>query len=150
MNAQPHLSNEDLLQTLYGVSGVDAQAHLRNCADCAQRLSLFEQKRAASAVEQDVSSDFFAVQRRTIYSQLAHPPRKRLLWAPALAATCALAVGVFLYRPTAPVSPPAPVAAIGESGESADAQLFSELYSMDQSLEPSAAAPIRSLFEEQE
>jgi hypothetical protein len=57
-------------------------------------------------------------------------------WAPALAASCLLAVGVFLYRP-APAPHPAVVS---------DAQLFSDVYSMEQSVEPRAAEPIHELF----
>ena len=61
--------------------------------------------------------------------------------APVLAAACALAVGVFVYHPG---SEPKPVA------NTDDSQLFSDVYSMEQSLEPSATASVRVLFEEQQ
>ena len=150
MNAQPHLTDEILLHALYGVCESDAGLHLRSCADCARRLGVFEQKRAASAVaaaDGVVSDDFLATQRRAIYQRLERSERKHTLWAPALAAACALAVGVFVYRPAAPVAPPTQVTAVNEMS---DAQLFNDLYTIDQSQEPAAAVPIRSLFEEPE
>jgi hypothetical protein len=149
MNAQPHLSDEVLLHKFYGIADGVADAHLQECAECAGRLQVFATQREASVTDH-VSSDFLAAQRRAIYQRLGRPRRKGLSWAPALAATCAVVLGVFLYHPSAThVEQPAVPTAVADSNTS-DAQLFSELYSMDQSLEPAAAAPIRSLFEEKE
>ena len=47
--------------------------------------------------------------------------------------------GMFVYRPAA--APP-------HAHRCADAQLFSDVYSMEQSTEPMAAAPIHELFED--
>jgi len=63
----------------------------------------------------------------------------RLMLAPALAAAL-LAVGIYFSQPT---PNPAPV-----SSES-DAQLFTDIYAMEQELEPRAVVPVRALFEEE-
>src|SRR5207237_980694 len=64
-------------------------------------------------------------------------------WAPAAAAAALLAVAVYRYQPSkAPA--PAPAVIHAES----DAELFTDVYSMERDVEPRAAAPIRSLFQE--
>lgn len=133
-----HLTNDELVNKLYGLDGGDS--HLDNCAECARRWSDLRARRTqfvrlAAAGEE--SGEFFAAQRRTVQARLERPPRVR--WVPAaVAAACVLAVGLFAYRPAAPRTEPA------------DAQLFSDVYSMEQTLEPLAAAPIHALFEERE
>jgi hypothetical protein len=143
MSAHEHLNDDALLNALYGLA--DHEPHLRECAICAQRLSEWRRKRESLAgvadVSTDVSSDFLAAQRRKIYERLEQPEPKRLRWAPALAMACLVAVGVLVYHPA---TPPAPQ----QHGDVSDSQLFSDAYSMDQSLEPSAAAPIHALFED--
>jgi len=44
---------------------------------------------------------------------------------------------------------PAPKEQPRRNAEISDAQLFREVYSMEQSMEPAAVAPARALFEEQ-
>jgi hypothetical protein len=63
-----------------------------------------------------------------------------MTWAPALAAAALLAIGIAVYRPAPAPAPLRP--------DAADAQLFADVYSMEQSVEPSVAAPIHSLFED--
>jgi anti-sigma factor RsiW len=137
-----HISDDALLDALYGLT--ENEPHLRQCALCAQRFTELQRKRASLAaaadVSLDVSSEFLAAQRRKIYERLEQPERRRLRWAPALAMACVVAVGVVMYHPA---TPPAPQ----QHGDVSDSQLFSDAYSMDQSLEPSAAAPIHALFE---
>ena len=144
MSAHDHLNDDALLDALYGL-GDDNQPHLRECAICARRFGEFQRKRESLAGEADVSahvsSDFLAAQRRKIYARLARPEPKRLRWAPALAMACLVAVGMLVYHPATPPTPK-------QHGEVSDSQLFSDAYSMDQSLEPSAAAPIHALFED--
>jgi anti-sigma factor RsiW len=146
MSAHEHWSEDALLNALYGLAEEGAWAHLRECPACAKRWSEWQQKRASLAGNVEISDEFLAAQRRKIYERLERPPRKRLVWAwaPALVAACVLAVGVFLYHP-APQSGPAPAA---PHTEISDAQLFGEFYSMEQTMEPSAAAPMHSLFAE--
>ena len=145
MSGHEHLSEDALLDAVYGIAGNAAEAHLRRCADCAQRLQDWHETRAAAleSVEGiEISGDFLAAQRKKIYERIERPSRKHWLWAPGLAAACALAIGVFVYHP-APKEQPQ------RHAEISDAQLFGEVYSMEQSLEPAAAAPARALFEEQ-
>jgi len=135
-----HLTSDDLLNRLYGVGGDDA--HLESCAECARRWSDLRARRErflGRAAAGEEASEFFAAQRSRIRLRLEREPRPRTAWVPAgiAAAACLLAVGLFVHRPAA--SPRA---------ETADAQLFSDVYSMEQSEEPLAAAPIHALFEE--
>jgi hypothetical protein len=143
MSGHEHLSEDTLLDAVYGIAGNEADVHLRGCADCAQRLSEWRGKRAASA-RIEIPDDFLAAQRRKIYERIERPSRKHWLWAPGLAAACALAVGIFVYRP-------APQQQQGNKrAEISDTQLFGDIYSMEQTPEPAAAAPVRALFEEQQ
>jgi hypothetical protein len=134
-----HLTNDDLLNRLYGLAGDDS--HLRSCAECARRWSDLRARRtqclrAAAAGEEP--GEFFAAQRSRIRARLERAPNTRMRWAQAaVTAACLLAAGLFVYRPVA--SP---------RTDTADAQLLSELYSIDQSVEPLAAAPIHALFED--
>jgi anti-sigma factor RsiW len=148
MSGHEHLSEDALLDAIYGIAGSDAETHLRRCPDCAQRLHEWHEKRAGAAANVEIPGEFLAAQRRKIYERIERPSRKRWLWAPGLAAACALAVGVFVYHPvpqhTAPQSQPA------QRAEISDAQLFGDIYSLEQVVEPAAAAPARALFEEQQ
>ena len=144
MSGHEHLSEDALLNAIYGIGGNDAEMHLRGCADCAQRLHEWQEKRSASVASVEIQDDFLAAQRRKIYERIETPSHKHWLWAPGLAAAFALAVGIFVYHPAPqrqPVSKPA---------EISDAQLFGDIYSMEQVVEPAAAAPARALFEEQQ
>jgi hypothetical protein len=86
-----------------------------------------------------VSHEFMAAQRRNIYARMGERPQARLKWLPAMAAAaCLIAVGVFSYHPAQAVKP-----------EAVDAQLFADVYSMEQSMEPIAAQPIHALFEQE-
>lgn len=143
MSGHEHLSEDALLDAVYGIAGNDADTHLRTCADCAKRLHEWQEKRAASAASVEIPGEFLAAQRRKIYERIERPSRKRWLWAPGLAAACALAVGIFVYHPAPPQQP------VNKPAEISDAQLFGDIYSMEQVVEPAAAAPARALFEEQ-
>ena len=142
MSGHEHLSEDALLDAVYGIAGIAAEAHLRRCADCAQRLHEWHEKRAAAVESVDISGEFLAAQRKKIYERIERPSHN-WLWAPGLAAACALAIGVLVYHP-APKKQPQ------RHAEISDAQLFGEVYSMEQSLEPAAAAPARALFEERQ
>jgi len=131
-----HLSDDHLIDRLYGLA--EGSGHIENCTDCKRRWLELREKRAKLVASGEVSTSLLAGQRRRIYARLGVEPRPQMKWAPALAAACLLAVGVFLYRPAvAPVPPVVP-----------DAQLFSEVYSMEQSTEPRGAEPIHELFED--
>jgi hypothetical protein len=144
MSGHEHLSEDGLLDAVYGIAGNDAETHLRGCADCAQRLHEWQEKRAATVASLEIPGDFLAAQRRKIYERIERPSRKGWLWAPGLAAACALAVGIFVYHPTPQQKP------VNKPAEISDAQLFGDIYSMEQAVEPAASAPVRALFEEQQ
>jgi len=140
----PHLSEHDLLNRLYGVE--EHAAHLESCKECARRWEDLSARRAKlmstalsrAAAVPDPPDGFLAVQRNRIYARLEVGPQRRIRWAPAAVAAGALvAVGLFVHRPAA--STPA---------EPADAQLFADVYTVEQSVEPAAAEPIHALFEE--
>jgi anti-sigma factor RsiW len=143
MNGHEHLSDDALLDAVYGIAGNEADAHLHGCTDCAQRLHEWHEKRASTVASVEIPGDFLAAQRRKIYERIERPSRKYWLWAPGLAAACALAVGIFVYHPAAQQQP------VNKPAEISDAQLFGDIYSMEQAAEPTAAAPARALFEEQ-
>jgi hypothetical protein len=131
-----HLSDDQLIAHLYGIA---SDAHAQTCNECALRLDGLRQKRSELAETAPVASDFLAGQRRRIYARLGEPAPSKLKWAPAaLAAACLLIAGMFVYRPVA--APPV--------HDVADAQLFSDVYSMEESTEPLPAAPIHALFED--
>ncbi len=133
-----HLTDDQLIDRVYGMEPDGASAHLAECDACGARWRAFEQRHREMIPATPVSAEFLTAQRRKIYSRLDHQPGRRLKWAPALVAACVLAVVVLVHRP----APPAP------RTDSGDAQLFSEVYSMEQSTEPRAASPIHELFED--
>jgi len=144
MSGHEHLSEDALLDAVYGVAGNEADAHLSGCADCARRLHEWQEKRAAMAASIEIPGELLAAQRRKIYERIESPSRKHWLWAPGLAAACALAVGIFVYHPGPQQQQRS------KSAEISDTQLFGDIYSMEQAVEPAASAPVRALFEEQQ
>lgn len=153
-----HLSDDELLDRMYlgEVHASERAPHLQECAECAGRLQAMERRRtevgsAAAAAESAISNEVLIAQRRTIYARLDRPVSVHARWAPAaLAAVFLLVMGVFLARPHAAYHPalsPDPAPGVAVSGEVNAEQLFSDLYSMEQSVEPRAAAPIHALFE---
>jgi hypothetical protein len=146
-----HLSDDELLDRIYGL-GENGLPHLRECEECSSRFQALERRRAeiataSSTANEAVSNEVLAAQRRAIYSRLGQAPAARLHWAPAaLAVAFLLVTGVFLARPHLENRPVrSPDAASGV--ELRDEQLFSDLYSMEQSDEPRATAPLHALFE---
>jgi hypothetical protein len=152
-----HLTNDELLNRLYGLGEAEGQTnlHLRECAECADRWRTFEQRRAETAAWPEVSSEFLASQRREIYARLEERSGGlHVRWAPALAAGFLLAAGAYLAIPVGHGVPktsapahnrPAQVAHVVHA-EMSDEQLFSDVYSMEQSAEPRAAVPMHALF----
>jgi hypothetical protein len=135
-----HLTTDELVERLYGVdSGIaHNETHLDDCAECAERFRELSERRALAAEPPPASYEFLAAQRRSIYARMGERPQARMKWVPALAAAvCLLAAGVFVNRPAQVAKP-----------EIDDAQLFSDVYSMEQSMEPLAAKPIHAVFEQ--
>jgi len=139
-----HLTNDELLDRLYGICLSDAESHVLECPDCANRYRAFEERRTKTAAEPAISRDTLAAQRRAIYGRIDAARETPTGWAPALAAGVLLVAGMFLYRPLIRIADrPAPAALT----EISDEQLFTEVYSIVDSAEPLAAAPIQGLFE---
>ena len=63
-----HLSDDELLDRLYGLTGNDS--HLESCPECASRSAAFEGRRRELAQPVPISTQFLAAQRRAIYSRL--------------------------------------------------------------------------------
>jgi len=130
-----HLTTNELVDRLYGV-GPDG--HLDECEECSDHLLELDRRRALAAQPAPASPEFLAAQRRNIYARMGEKPQARMNWVPALAAAvCLLVVGALAHHPAAQVVKP----------EVGDAQLFSDVYSMEQSMEPIAATPIHAIFE---
>src|SRR5258708_34523374 len=49
MSGREHVSEDVLLDAVYGIAGEDAEAHVRACPACAGRLSEWRQRRAGAA-----------------------------------------------------------------------------------------------------
>ncbi|GEM_PF-728115 len=168
----PHLSDDELIRLLYGIG--DAGSHLAVCAECDARWAEMQQAlgrtRAESAVE--ISTRRLAVQRQEILKRLEMPERRSYDrgWIPAAAAASLVAVALVLSLssgsrssgsrssgsrssgsrssgPQSGVSAPQPAPAAAASAES-DAELFTDVYSMERDVEPRAAAPIHALFQQ--
>jgi hypothetical protein len=132
-----HLTSDELVDRLYGV-GTDDH-HLDECAECSGRLRRLSEQKAMAAEAEPASYEFLAAQRRNIYARMGEKPQVRMKWVPAMAAAvCLLAVGVFVSHPAVQVAKP----------EIVDPQLFADVYSMEQSMEPLAAKPIEGLFDQ--
>jgi hypothetical protein len=143
-----HLSQDELLDQVYGLRSDDS--HVRNCADCSSRLQALLETKARLGVEPPVSNEFLTVQRRAIYARLDRAAAAQMRWAPAFAVACVLAMGLLLYRPqpASQYQPERPAETTAARVELNNEQLLSDLYSMEESVEPRAAAPIHGLFEE--
>jgi hypothetical protein len=143
-----HLNDQELLDRLYGLA--EPGNHLTSCPDCSTRWEEMRARKAQLAAAPEVSADFLAAQRRAIYARLGERPRSNYRWASAVAAA-GLIVGVFFVnRPVIAPQPDTKTQIHSTPSDAADAQLFAEVYSMRDSTESRAAAPIRALFEERE
>jgi hypothetical protein len=132
-----HWTVEELTLRLYGLR--EADEHLGSCGECGQRWQELQARRAAVTAAVPVPAAMLETQRRAVLDRVEAPPRRMLRWVPALSAACLLAIGVLVYRPMH--APPA-------RPESSDAQLFADIYSVEESSEPRAAAPMHELFQE--
>ncbi len=141
--ALEHWTDEQLIASLYGAG--PENEHLRNCAECRERLSALEANR--KALERDAADDvsfaFLAAQRRRIHARLAEPVRpwsgfRVRRWASAVGALLVLGGGFVLieqYR--------------HEQAENkiSDVQLAQEMSRISQDLEAQPVAPLQVLFE---
>jgi hypothetical protein len=162
MSAQEHLNHEHLshdvlIDGLYGVAAVDIGACVRDCPVCTARWEDLRERRAAMCAATDVGADRLAAQRKNIYRRIDHPTvwEKTSAWMGPLvagaAAACVLAVGVishglYVNNGAPPLPAPAETAIVLPAGMT-DTQLYSDVYALEQSFEPSTATSIGVLFE---
>jgi hypothetical protein len=97
--------------------------------------------------EANVSAEFLAAQRRSIYRRIDQPQRSihRMRWALSLAMLLVLFAGGMTFERR---HKPAPAISPATSPATSDDQLFSDLSAMEQSNEPRAIQPIHGLFQE--
>lgn len=134
-----HLSDEELIERLYGL-GEDPPAA---CEVCRRRWeNLLERRRQILLAAPQAPEAWLAEQRRRIYARLERAEifRGALRPAAALATLGVVLLGVVLSLPS---PEPQPTLATNDS------QFCTEIYSLVESPEPRATAPIYSLFEEQ-
>jgi hypothetical protein len=93
--------------------------------------------------EPEVSSEFLASQRRSIYRRLDEPRRNwaPMSWALSLAMLLLMFAGGLTLERRHKTAPPA-------SAAMSDDQLFSDLSAIEQRSEPKAIQPIHGLFQE--
>jgi hypothetical protein len=132
-----HWTEIDFQNWLYGIK--DEDQHLVACADCSAEKERLRVERRQLTAEPEVSADFLAAQRRTIYSRLEESPaRNWAAWQWVLSTAMLLAIVVGLTIPRWHKTAPA----------ISDDQLFRDLSAMEQSAEPKAIAPMHDLFEQ--
>lgn len=140
-----HWTDDQLIKHLYGVGPQDG--HLAQCEQCTSRLAAFEANRQTielnSAFDGEVTFDFLASQRRSIYHRLTEPehlwPVRVKRWASASATVLALAAGLVVYQQNRRHQ---------TENRVSDAQLFQEVSQMAQDSEPRPTAPLQALFVE--
>lgn len=134
-----HWTEQDFIDHFYGI-GPDA-AHLEGCGECRARSAEWMERRRQAVPEREVSSEFLAEQRRNILRRMGEHGRPRRALLPAFAATFAILLALILFRGDNPDTQLAQSAA--------DAQLFSDIYAMEETAEPNAIIAMKALFEEQ-
>jgi hypothetical protein len=146
---RPHLSDDELIGLLYGLG--DGESHLADCSECGERWNAMHRAlgmaRAESVIATEISGRRLAAQRLRILERLEQAAGSHAWrWVPVAAAASLLAAGLFIKQ-SSNVPQPTPPATAAVSPE-ADAELFTDVYSMERDVEPKAAAPIRALFQE--
>jgi hypothetical protein len=150
MNRPQHLSDDELIGLLYGLG--DGDGHLTHCSECGERWSEMHKALGMARAESSTAAEFsgrrLAIQRQQILQRLEQPDSVSLgwRWVPIATAASLLVAAMFFHeRSAVPQHSPAASAAVNTE---TDAQLFTDVYSMEQDVEPKAAAPIRALFQE--
>jgi len=136
--AKRHWTDEELIGRLYGL--VEDDSHLHECQECMERWRKVAAVRAVVLEAPAVSAGCLASQRREIFRRIEEPAHSApsFGWAPVAASVALLFLVSLLFGPK-----PKPEPSLAVS----DTQFFSEVYSVAQSTEPMAFAPVRELFE---
>ena len=136
--ADTHWGDDDFLARLYGIGPEDA--HLGTCEECRARWESLQLRREQlCSPESQVSQEFLARQRRSIYERLEGKSRRfHLRPAPTLATLLLILVIATLFRPSLQREPMDTISDVG---------VFEEAFEIASSSEPSAIEPVQSLFE---
>lgn len=154
-----HVPTAAMVDAFYGLADARAvsvlHAHLAECKACTGRWEALARNRSESVSPIEASPEFFAAQRRKIYERMERSqPKIWRVWVPVATAAVALTAAVLTFGPAAEparqesIIVSSAVNTAVNTAEVNDAQLFSDVYSLEQSYEPSAAAPIQALFVE--
>jgi hypothetical protein len=146
MKMSGHFTDDELLNSLYGIDPADN--HLDDCADCRSRLAAMQSNREAieraASIDNRITVEFLAAQRRAIYRRLDQPLRwwnsvaiRR--WAAGLTTACVLSGSIFLYEQNREMKM--------AQERASDAQLAQEVAAMANDTDVSAMAPLHGLFE---
>ena len=131
-----HWTENDFKQCLYGLK--DEDRHLEECLECRGEMDRLRMVRSRITEQPEISQDFLAAQRRSIYRRLLEPQQSWIMlrWAVPVVMVLVMVFGLTLQRGR--LSTPA----------ISDEQLFSDLTAIEQSAEPKAIAPMHKLFEQ--
>ena len=143
-----HWTEDEFLHWLYAGSLPDS--HLEECQECRSRAEQMAETRRQAATPLEVSLEFLAAQRRSIYGRLgSRSTLGRSTLGRSIAGRWAVAVATLLCIVGLSLSMLHPWAR-GTSAlyTSSDEKLFSDLASIEQSSEPRAIGPIHKLFQE--
>jgi predicted anti-sigma-YlaC factor YlaD len=139
-NVSGHWTDEELVAHVYGVG--PEKGHLDQCAECQGRFASMLAHRnmlERSAPQKDVSVEFLAAQRRSIYARLTisqHWPLRR--WASVATGVLIMGGGMLVYQQQRHMV----------DNRISDAQLAADVSRMAADAEPDSTAPLQALFEE--
>ena len=132
-----HWTEVDFENWLYGLKEPDA--HVAECGECRAEMERLERTRGRRVREPEVSAEFLAAQRRSIYNRLEDGSgRNWHVWRWVLSTAMLLAIVAGLTLPRWHKTAP----------QISDEQLFSDLAAMEQTAEPKAIEPMHQLFEQ--
>ena len=131
-----HWTENDFKQCLYGLK--DDDQHLEECLECRAEMDRLQTVRSRITEQPEISQDFLAAQRRSIYRRLYESQHNWVMLRWALPAVMVLVMVFGLTLQRGRLSAPA----------ISDEQLFSDLTAIEQSAEPKAIAPMHKLFEQ--
>jgi hypothetical protein len=136
-----HWTDEQLIDHLYGIGPADG--HLNQCEQCRSRLLAMGTRRKQISIDEPVSDNLLATQRRAIYARLSEPHHWWRELSVLRLAAAAVMLTVVLGSATVYENHRRELA---ESR--ADAKLAQDVSQMSFESEPQATAPLRGLFVE--
>lgn len=137
-----HLSDDQLIDRLYGIGADEDTRHMNGCEPCRARMETFRERWKVHVATPPPTAEFLRGQRKAIQVRLEKSERNwARVWVPASAAAL-LIVGFVLQQPETAPSNSAKAEVRIETG------WFEDTYSAMSEVEPRAASPIRGLFNE--